>query len=993
MSEETNSSIDPPSSVSTKVKRIAVVAVHGVGDHAPFATAREIGDLLSNLEYKPDNSPRYAPFTEVVKRLNVRPVKIGDARAGFNWTDHALEDNTWGPMDALARAVYQGKADVKAAHDADNEPESLDHLFMKGQLMKYKGEKPEDTYDCLRLEGRRIVPAPPKGGGPPHPPAADRAGEMASELRESGVQLPSPPAQDPTSAGSPQLPAEPGSPGGEGKIVHVYEMYWSDLSQIGGAATRILGELYQLLFHLGSVSVNNVLAAAIHFNSTKYVGTKWRRFAQAQWFAAATLAWPVPLLNLFIAAVVPVILVLSAMRSHLSARGEFLALDALATLVCIVGSGLLLRLFAKVGMALYVLPLPLLVALGIWFGGPKTPWDRDTTEEIAGAVLFALALGVVWLIVKAYDERRPGSKVAALLVAAALAVGLELIRRSGGLPFGGSNGYPAIETCLNYLELACLLLGASWAAFYAGYFWAHVAGWFAVRAVPTEADNPDCFKARSTRWTAQLVLALSSLIFVTLTISLWAGILKVAVKALPGEQNVPSKDICAYVYRHDLPPVPDTSDDVCQGNTCSPARYRSITAALYHSLWKKGYIRLYLDDTKEIESHAKRYAACPLLVSGWADRMLNSAGIGFLPLYLIALLAALAITLWAFFPSIWAEINPPGPEAPGKLRWQSSSMGSWLDCGFKFIRGAGEVLYWTMWLPPLLFAVFNFKFVVGMFSNAGESDTLIAVVGSIVAGTAVGILGFSGRLKHLAGGLRPMLRVMLDIDNWLREHPRSSNPTARICGRYVSLLRHISAWRDSDPDGSQYDAMVIIAHSQGTVITADFLRFLHAEKTQAHSMQNYDPELEHFGDMRTYLFSMGCPLYQLYGVRFPYLYGWARNEIPRGPVSPGLVPDIGTDEAPRPNHLGVERWVNAYRTGDYIGRYLWRGGEVAYRWDPITTGHDQEWDPPAGKPDRISADKAGQRIEFSIGPGAHTHYWDHTAGLIAEVLDRIIDSA
>jgi hypothetical protein len=187
--------------------------------------------------------------------------------------------------------------------------------------------------------------------------------------------------------------------------------------------------------------------------------------------------------------------------------------------------------------------------------------------------------------------------------------------------------------------------------------------------------------------------------------------------------------------------------------------------------------------------------------------------------------------------------------------------------------------------------------------------------------------------------------------------------------------------------------MVIIAHSQGTVITADFLRFLHSESEQAGSMEDYDPELKQFASMPKFFFTMGCPLRQLYGLRFPYLYGWAMNKVADDSPAPGPPPDIGGDEAPRPCSLGVERWINAYRSGDYVGRYLWRGGDASYRWDPVSTTYEQEWDPPTGKPERVSADKEGHRIECCIGPGAHTHYWDHTAGLIAEVLDRMINNA
>src|SRR5262245_18678006 len=74
--------------------------------------------------------------------------------------------------------------------------------------------------------------------------------------------------------------------------------------------------------------------------------------------------------------------------------------------------------------------------------------------------------------------------------------------------------------------------------------------------------------------------------------------------------------------------------------------------------------------------------------------------------------------------------------------------------------------------------------------------------------------------------------------------------------------------------------------------------------------------------------------------------------------------------------LGVRRWVNAYRSGDYIGRHLWRPDACAYLFGP-----------------ERSEDKAGTRVEFCIGSGGHTHYWDKTARAIAEELDSLITTA
>ena len=174
------------------------------------------------------------------------------------------------------------------------------------------------------------------------------------------------------------------------------------------------------------------------------------------------------------------------------------------------------------------------------------------------------------------------------------------------------------------------------------------------------------------------------------------------------------------------------------------------------------------------------------------------------------------------------------------------------------------------------------------FSPIGHSelaDKLHKIAAQVLEGICgialggAGLLMAQGKLQNLAGGFRPAVRVALDVDNWLREHPRQSNPTARICGRYTSLLRHIV---QGGADKKPYDAIIIFAHSQGTVITTDLLRFLKVEQTAHGSIANYDPELASLHKPKIYLFTMGCPLRQLYGLRFPYLYGYGRNDLNRG---------------------------------------------------------------------------------------------------------------
>ncbi len=54
----------------------------------------------------------------------------------------------------------------------------------------------------------------------------------------------------------------------------------------------------------------------------------------------------------------------------------------------------------------------------------------------------------------------------------------------------------------------------------------------------------------------------------------------------------------------------------------------------------------------------------------------------------------------------------------------------------------------------------------GPYGDHPSAFKFIAIVGGLVAGTAIGLVGFGGRLTKLAGGLRPALRVMLDVDSW-----------------------------------------------------------------------------------------------------------------------------------------------------------------------------------------------------------------------------------
>jgi hypothetical protein len=137
------------------------------------------------------------------------------------------------------------------------------------------------------------------------------------------------------------------------------------------------------------------------------------------------------------------------------------------------------------------------------------------------------------------------------------------------------------------------------------------------------------------------------------------------------------------------------------------------------------------------------------------------------------------------------------------------------------------------------------------------------------------------------------------------------------------------------------------------------------------------------------LFTMGCPLRQLYGRRFPFLYSWAAHEFDT-PMSAFRDKDLNFGDAtkpifpgPDPERLGLLHWVNAFRSGDYVGRHLWRTDACEYLWDPY--GAEV-----SGAFQKIRSSDGSLRTEFCIGAGAHTHYWDVTAPMIAEEADALI---
>lgn len=281
--------------------------------------------------------------------------------------------------------------------------------------------------------------------------------------------------------------------------------------------------------------------------------------------------------------------------------------------------------------------------------------------------------------------------------------------------------------------------------------------------------------------------------------------------------------------------------------------------------------------------------------------------------FLIIAVAALILAASSVLPSAWYETKPPSVEVskgPLALRLKT-----WLD------RSG-----WMLWPAEIALMISLVALASGyrLVKEGTAIDDWISMGGVLIAAAVPFAVLLRTQLPRAAAAI---LDIALDVSNWLKERPFNVNPRGRIMTRYIALLKAVCA-------EDRYDKIIVVAHSQGTVISADLFRMLRHTRWPAQI-----PPIE--------LLTAGCPLKQLYLSRFPVWYGWALN----------------------PDHrpLGIERWINAYRTGDYVGRDLWGGANNS-----------------------SSLSKSATRIDISLGGGAHTHYFDETSPEVGKIVDWMI---
>jgi hypothetical protein len=358
------------------------------------------------------------------------------------------------------------------------------------------------------------------------------------------------------------------------------------------------------------------------------------------------------------------------------------------------------------------------------------------------------------------------------------------------------------------------------------------------------------------------------------------------------------------------------------------------------------------------------------------DRFVNStSGFSVIALLLFPLVLYLVLML---LPSVLAEL--------GVIAQQFGLLGQWLTGGYRKLDRVVAALVAVGVVTALLVAA---VFVAPRL-DIDLSSTLLGRMAKLLsdlsqnwlkyfvisAGTAtLALTAAGGVLSRYVPWLRAPLDAALDVDNHFREFPRNAIPRARIFSRYVAVLKHVAA--------QDYDRIVIVSHSQGTVISADLLRYMQERAADVVGRGKSDVISVLWGKIsgKVMLVTAGCPLRQLYAARFPEMYDW-------------VLGDSAGTMGPRAADVGALLWVNVYTTGDYVGRWLWSRTANASEYPVSQIDDIQQRDVyspspmPAG--DWRTLMGGATERDISVGAGAHTHYFALDQETMAAVVDALI---
>ncbi|MEG5064580.1 hypothetical protein QUB33_13250 [Microcoleus sp. B3-A4] len=931
----------PPESGGDSSKKVAIIVVHGVSDQQPYDSARSIANLLlhTNKEQPPpatnekqsllhakEEDPRYSAWHEQLIGIPVRRIPL---RQRTELVSSDIPPSTW-----LLRWLWGWLDERGEPVQSDISPRTMLLRWLWGwldergyRIRDYLDSKPSSTANLSFEEKSHAFTCDFFDS---YSPKKDLKARFYETICIKACR-------------------------DDRHEVHLYEMYWADLSRVGRGFFQVFSEFYQILFHLSALGRHTLDMAALEHPEK----LKWRFYASLHGWAGRILSIPIPLLNLF--------LVVAALLNLVGNIPDSYSSYVASVIFSLLGIFLLGCVFWNNAMKLPLpgLFLPGIVALAVIMSSWFKEFSSYKVLAFEWLVVLAILAGI---LIHQYSLRRPGAdKVAMVLGLPLAALALWDLVFVENLPVG------ILKVSFKLIEKIYFLLVVSWILFFCLYFVVVIWGLFAQMGLTGKAKE----RAKRASWTASVSLWIPSVSFSSVTLTLWAVLAQVGASLLP-------KD---YGY--------------CPASLL-PKDYGLYCPA---SLLSKDYPYRPTDWFRNIFSLKYEYDT----LSDFIDEIIVDPVLG---IAIYSIVIVLLLMAWSFLPSVWAEVQPPEstpqtdksnaevqlpdltsqPDKPTSDEKLSLKFGIWLNNGYRTVHFClptisalfiiGVIAYF------ILIVFFPNLWIVKFIEQNKLIETVIKFLALLITASATSLFVIGSRLEQLSLGIRNVIDVILDVDNYLRLHPKKDNPRARIFSRYYSLLRYLCEQTDSQ-NQPKYDALILVAHSQGAVITADLLRFIKKEESKG-----LDPLFSSDSPKKlpVYFFSMGNPLRQLYSVGFPHLYEWVINYNDPDENGPNNYDQNGLGDKPKPEDLGLELWVNTYNSGDYVGRYLWRKSKSEANEKKLAR-EEKLFKPSSSVEDKDNISEKGKYREFCLGAGAHTHYWNATTNRVADEINRLIDKA
>jgi hypothetical protein len=892
-----------------KLPLIAVIAVHGVADQAPNESARQISELLLRQRYE-DGAETYTSFREYPLRIPVDP-----------------------PLPPCGEECHVGEPEATGITRSQSDPD-LD--FTHRLLHHYESRR--TPYDTVRLEGHRLRPA-------------KKAAEESDWIARDQCH------------------------------VHVYELFWADLSRLGTGLIGIVGAIYQLISSLSQLGLRTIKQSRRH-HDPEGKAARWTAYLRAHRFAVWLLTVVVPLLNLCILGAALAMLVARAPRTTRA------AVFAMVLVLGVLAARTIWRLRGR---------RPLTDTEKV-ARGPNDPRDSKPLRGPSALWLIVVALagaGLYWSLTRLANDSLSMKLILALWTVVQTAALIKLgqifddrirtafrvavvlsLWTAALLLVVASTSNDVVQVAhgtIRTIELLFWILTASWVLLTISGIVSAIGALRIVRlktpGIDKDLQSANLLRARRALWTGASTLAVSTASLSALTLFVWSALYAVLSVSLPAPKPEVVTSTSAMVW--DSSQAPTVRRLVTQDTSYG---YRPV---ITHQLLAINRAKICFDSTTA--TAASRVIPCGLLsFKSILRTLLSVSAMAGLLVNGFALFLAAAIGLWLALPSVLQEVRPrTDPKAhPGR----SEALGEWLTQGFdqlrKVVVGAYALIFGaTFAVIVLAFWLFLAKeqtpgVVISLFEFLQpRSDAFLFGIGSLVAASTVGVVALLTRFESWSKVVRPGLDVALDVDNYLKSRPENRTPRARMMERFVALLRYVTRWRR---DGAGYDAIIVIAHSQGTVLTSEVLRYQTLRKFANLSLEEGYPLPDAQAkpkptSLSVDFLTMGSPLRQLYTSSFPDLFAWTFLSRPSDGTTAGRA---------FCNTLGVRRWWNVFRSGDYVGRALWQYGGKRDAFEP------GKW---FGQDDSCR--------EMCLGPGAHTHYWNENGSDVGQVLDDMICAA